>query len=230
VIIITGSGRSGTSAVARLLHESGISVGRDLIEADRGNTEGYFEERAVVAMNERLLAGAGLHEWFATVSRERMLEIAEGHREEMRALAATATPAWKDPRFCWTLEAWLRHFDEKPRILVCLRSPEEVIASTTEYFGLASDEAKRAAAHVWRAEYERLIEIIDAHGLDATCVEYDALLGDTERTIGGLSSWLGRPIDASGLRRHLRHHARAVPDEYLPLYERVRGLGYGHVA
>ncbi|MEX0759409.1 MAG: hypothetical protein WD100_07510 [Tistlia sp.] len=33
--------------MARLLHEAGISVGRDLIEPDEFNAEGYFEERGV---------------------------------------------------------------------------------------------------------------------------------------------------------------------------------------
>jgi len=49
--IICGSGRSGTSAVARLLHEAGLSVGHELIEPDEHNAEGYFEERQVVKIN-----------------------------------------------------------------------------------------------------------------------------------------------------------------------------------
>ena len=48
MLLVTGSGRSGTSAVAKLLHHAGFSAGHDLIEADESNADGYFEERAVI--------------------------------------------------------------------------------------------------------------------------------------------------------------------------------------
>ena len=47
MFLITGSGRSGTSAVAQLLHEAGLSVGHDLIAPDEHNMQGYFEERKI---------------------------------------------------------------------------------------------------------------------------------------------------------------------------------------
>ena len=77
MIIICGSGRSGTSAVARLVHESGISVGNDLIEPDEHNAEGYFEERLVVMMNDALLNDVGLHKWFSVASRAEKIAAVE---------------------------------------------------------------------------------------------------------------------------------------------------------
>ena len=71
MFIITGCGRSGTSAVAKLLHTAGISVGRDLIRGrTTSNADGYFEERAVIAVNDAILAAAGLHAWFSTATRD----------------------------------------------------------------------------------------------------------------------------------------------------------------
>src|SRR6185436_1564043 len=102
-----GSGRSGTSAVAKLLHNAGLAAGHDLIEADESNADGYFEERAVIKLNDCILRDTRLNERFATASREQVLDAAVPYRDEMRDLVATATPLWKDPRFCWTLEAWL---------------------------------------------------------------------------------------------------------------------------
>ncbi len=225
MIIITGSGRSGTSAVAKLIHESGISVGNDLIEADESNAEGYFEERGVIVVNDHILKDAGMDEWFAVASRPQLLAAARARSDEMRALAAEATPAWKDPRFCWTLEAWLDVLPSTPRLVVCLRSPLEVVASTLRYYGQVSDEARRHVEHRWRSEYERLLEIVDELALEAVCVEFSDLHRHTKRTVEALSAFVGRELDASGVRRELRHHRVRVPARLRETYDRVKGLG-----
>lgn len=224
MIIITGCGRSGTSAVARIIHESGLPVGRDLIEADEGNAEGYFEERPVIALNERILLSVGLHQAFATATRGEVLTAAAPLDAEMRTLAASATPAWKDPRFCWTLEAWLPHFAGRPRVIVCLRSPAEVVASTLRYYGQAGEEPARAVEHTWRSEYERLLEVIASFALDAVAIEYGELHADPRSAVRPLERFLDRPLDVTGVRAHLRHHAAAVPDDLAALYARVRSL------
>jgi hypothetical protein len=225
MILICGTGRSGTSAVARLLHEAGISVGHDLIPADEHNAEGYYEERQLVAVNEAILAGAGLHEWFSTASRDELLSVAHGFATEMLELAAAATPAWKDPRFCWTLEAWLEVLPERPRVVVCLRSPAEVIASTMRYYGLAGDEAVRAGEHVWRVQGERLLEVIEAYGLDALAVEYAALIAEPAAAVTPIARFVGRNLDAGFIRQDLRHHREAPSAELTALYDRLAALG-----
>ncbi|MEX2246177.1 MAG: sulfotransferase [Dehalococcoidia bacterium] len=224
MFLITGSGRSGTSAVARLLHEAGLSAGHDLIEPDAGNADGYFEERALVELNDRVMNDLGLHRWFTSASRRQVLETAATRREEFEALAGQATPAWKDPRLCWTLEAWLEVLPETPRMIVCLRSPDEVVASALTYFGLAGDEPERAVRHRWRVQYERLLDVIEERGLEATCVEYGQLHEMPEAVAAELGGFVGRELDASFVRRELRHHRGGVPDDLRGLYERVAAL------
>ena len=223
--IICGSGRSGTSAVARLLHEGGLSVGRDLIEPDASNPEGYFEERAVVAVNEAILNDCGLREWFSTANREEIRDAASCRAEVMRALADEATPAWKDPRFSWTLEAWLPFLTEPPRVIVCLRSPAEVAASVMRYYGMVGGEARRAVEHTWRVQYERLLEIIGEHDLDAMVVEYSALQSDPGAAVTALASFTDARLDASLVRVDLRHHEAPVPEHLRAIYDDVRALG-----
>jgi len=225
MIVIAGCGRSGTSAVARMLHESGTCVGRDLIPADEGNAEGYYEERAVVQLNDEIVRTAGLGAFFSHPSRADILACARPLAERMRELAAAATPAWKDPRFCWTLEAWLDAFDTPPRVVLCLRNPSEVIASAMRYYGMAADDGRRALAHVWRTENARLLEIIEAHDLTATCVEYDDVLERPARVASRLSEFLGRAVRPVGVRADLRHHRGELLDEFADLYARVRGVG-----
>lgn len=223
--IICGSGRSGTSAVARLLHEAGLSVGHDLIAPDEHNAEGYFEERQVVRINQAILHAAGVGPPFSWATRQQIIDAAQEYVPYMVDQSAMATAAWKDPRFCWTLEPWLSVLDGRPRAIVCLRSPAEVAASTMRYFGQVGEEAERSVHHVWRVQYERLLEVIDAYGLVATAVNYGELHCDTASAVGRLSSFVGRPLDAALVRTDLRHHELEVPDELRALYERVRALG-----
>ena len=225
MFLITGSGRSGTSAVAQLLHEAGLSVGRDLIEPDEHNAEGYFEERMVIMINDAILKAAGVGEWFTTATREQIREAAAEYIDYMREQVKVATPAWKDPRFSWTLEPWLDVLPEPPRIIVCLRSPAEVVASTLRYYAQAGEEAENAVKHVWRTQYERLLEIIGEYGLDATCVEYAELHADPQAAVQPLAQFVGRVLDAQTVRHDLRHHAVPVTDDLAELYERVRKLG-----
>jgi len=225
MIIICGSGRSGTSAVARLVHESGISVGRDLIAPDEHNAEGYFEERLVVMMNDALLNDVGLHTWFSAASRAEILAAAHARADTMCEIVATATPAWKDPRFSWTLEAWMELMAEPPRVAVCLRSPEEVVASTLRYYGLAGDEPTRAVEHGWRAGYERLLEVIDEYRLDAVSVIFGDLDADPEPAVAPLERFVGRKLDCGFVRRDLRHHRGGVPEHLRDVYDRVAALG-----
>lgn len=225
MIIICGSGRSGTSAVARLIHEAGISVGHDLIEPDEHNAEGYFEERLVVMMNDALLNDVGLHAWFSVASRAEILGAAHARADMMREIVAAATPAWKDPRFSWTLEAWMKLLPERPRVIVCLRSPDEVVASTLRYYGLVGDEPTRAVEHGWRAEYERLLEIIDEYGLDAMSVDFAELNADPEAAVLPLERFVGRKLDPGFVRRDLRHHRGGVAEHLRAVYERVAALG-----
>jgi hypothetical protein len=227
MILVTGSGRSGTSAVARLLHEAGIAVGRHLVAADANNAEGYFEERPLIEINQHILHGAGLGGMSSEASRASLIDAAQPFVDDMLALAADATPAWKDPRFSWTLEPWLGVLAPRPRIIVCLRSPGEVLASTLRYYGQDSAEATDHVMRLWRNQYQRLLAVIGDYRLEAVCVEYEELHGDPARAIAPLVRFVGRDLDSSLVRTDLRHHAADVSPELRELYSCVCSLGRG---
>ncbi len=223
--LVTGTGRSGTSAVARLLHEVGLIMGHDLNPADEHNVEGYFEELPLIAVNDAILHRAGIGPPFTWASRKKLLDAAKAYRGYMRDLAAAATPAWKDPRFCWTLEAWLDVLPVRPRVIVCLRSPDEVAASARHLYGMLDERSRDAVLYLWRAQYERLLEVLDEFGLQSMCVEYGELHRDPARAIEPLTAFVGRALDPSLVRQDLRHHDMTILDDLRPLYDRVRALG-----
>jgi hypothetical protein len=208
-----------------MVHEAGLSVGHDLIEADESNPEGYFEERGLIAINDAILNDVGLDEWFTDASREQIIEAARARGDAMRELVGGATPAWKDPRLCWTLEAWMELLPERPRVIVCLRSPSEVAASTLRYYGQVGEGAVRHVEDRWLSEYGRLLEIIDEYELEAMSIEFAVLHGAAEGAVEPIGRFIGRQLDASAVRRDLRHHEAEIPEHMRDMYERVRALG-----
>jgi hypothetical protein len=225
LFIVTGAGRSGTSAVARVLHESGLHMGRSMAAASEANPEGFYEDLEVVELNERILTGIGMNDPWRQErwpSRAQVLAAGAAHRDDMATLARTGVGGWKDPRFAITLEAWLPALPSKPKLIVCLRSPQAYADSSTRIYGLVKPAR---AMREWARHYRRLLAIIRRHKLKATCVEYDALIEQPEEVVSALSRFVDRPLDASYVVPRLRREFAPVPEAYRALYERVAELG-----
>ena len=223
-LIVTGPGRSGTSAVARVLHESGFPMGDALAPASRHNERGFYEDTAVVELNERIFDDCGMAGMQRWPSRGEVLDTAARYRDEMRRLVAvTAARGWKDPRFCLTLEAWLPHFASPPRVVVCLRSPEAFVQSAVRAYGVVPREPLE---DWWAGHLRRALDTIAAHRLDATCVVYNDLIARPRDAVRALSRFVAHPLDARYVEPDLRHHAQRVPPHHRPLYDEVRALAW----
>ncbi len=156
MLIVTGMHRSGTSFVANLLKNIGGDFGDEslLMEKDRWNQHGYYENWELVDANNRLILG----KWLATAYhriavsgvRADVRSILGGllnipafafprvgmitRRTEANALQMIALGqkyeacVVKDVRFCITIGAW-RSLIRIPRVLFCYRHPHEVALS-----------------------------------------------------------------------------------------------------
>lgn len=225
--IVTGAGRSGTSAVARVLHESGVSMGRSMAEPSEANPEGFYEDLDVVQLNEQILTDIGMNDPWRSErwpSRRTVAEAGARHREDMVRLARSGVSGWKDPRFSITLESWLPALFEKPRIIVCLRSPQEYADSSTRIYGLVTTgRAKRE----WARHYRRLLAIIRRHDLPATCVEFDELIEEPANAVDRLSRFVDYPLNSVYVEPRLRREIAPIPERYRELYDQVAALGGG---
>lgn len=220
-LIVTGPGRSGTSAVARILHESGLRMGTQLAPPSEYNRAGFYEDLAVVELNDAVLAQCGMARLERWPARHEVLRAAARQREAMAALAATGVRGWKDPRFCLTLEAWLPHLPSTPRVVLCLRSPEAFVHSVVSIFGLQSRELLE---RWWANHLRRALEVIEDYALPATSVVYDELVGQPEATVARLASFVGHPLDPRFVEPALRQFDQPVPERHRALYEKVRAL------
>ena len=224
LILVAGSGRSGTSATARVLHESGVRMGDELAQASDVNPDGFYEDMGVWRLHDRMFAELGLSGmWSATrwPWRSTVLAVAFSYRDEMASLAAGALDGWKEPRFALTLEAWLPLLPVPPKVVVCLRSPAAYAESVTRVFGLVDADA---AERQWARHYRRLLDVIRDYRLEATCVEYNALVEQPEETVARLARFVGRSLDASYVEPALRRYEAPVPQRYAALYAEVRAL------
>jgi hypothetical protein len=55
LLFVLGMGRSGTSALTRVLSLCGAALPPGMLGADAGNPRGYWEPRAALGINERFL-------------------------------------------------------------------------------------------------------------------------------------------------------------------------------
>ena len=207
--------------MARVLHESGVTMGRDFGPASEFNPLGFYEELPVRELNEQIMADCGMQQIEHWLERATVLSAAAAYREAMADLIAAADDGWKDPRFCLTLEAWLPHLPSPPRVVVCLRSPEAFVHSVVSIFGLTSRETLE---QWWANHLRRILDVIGEYRLEATCVVYEDLVLRPEATVARLSSFIDRPLDARFVEPSLQQFAQEVPERHMALYQEVRAL------
>ena len=223
-LIVTGPGRSGTSAIARILHESGFSMGEALAPASEWNSAGFYEETPVVEINEQIVNDLGMEGMRNWPSRRDVLNASASYAGAMRHVVAASTArGWKDPRFSITLEAWLPYLSAPPKVVVCLRSPEAFINSTISIFGLSPRDVLESW---WSNHLRRILDVIREYRLSATSVVFDDLVCNPAETVEALSRFVALPLDAACVRPELRHHADGVLPHLRSLYDEVRALSW----
>jgi hypothetical protein len=138
--------RSGTSALARGLQMLGVYLGNDFISPRPDNPTGYWEDRNIYEINERLLAVFGL-KWEEVA----LIDDARWDEADVEALRAEAIaylrsqfvshPLWgfKDPRTIRLLPFWrsaLHSLEVDESYLLVIRNPRSVANSLIRRHGM----------------------------------------------------------------------------------------------
>lgn len=110
IFLVTGTGRSGTSYVARLMHERvGVCMGYEFIPANQRNPYGYYEDKEVVQFNKNWYENP-LYEW-----------------SKIRAFR-NSTFGIKDPRIADHL-GFYQGLPERKKFIWCIRDEENTLHS-----------------------------------------------------------------------------------------------------
>jgi hypothetical protein len=228
VVFVVGMGRSGTSALARVLSLCGAALPLDVLAPNYGNPTGYWEPRRAVEINDRFL-GSHTSSWYDTrldLQLQRDPPDASAFVDEVAAFLVDGFESdgplvVKDPRISGLLPYWTRAAARagfRIGVVQIVRRPDDVAAS------LARREALPAVvSHALWLKYNLVAER-DARAFPRAFVTYDGLLGDWPRVVRQCVAALGLPVDVSAaaardvgafLSPALYHH-RSAPGTPLP--------------
>ena len=138
LVIVTGSGRSGTSSVAGTLKRLGLHVPQPEVEADESNPRGYYEPLWVTEFHKELLNPIPVR---TIDSRPTAMdraaeavtpEVEQRLRDWLSGELGHEQVVIKDPREFWVHDLWLRVAGElgaEVTTLTMLRHPTEVVRS-----------------------------------------------------------------------------------------------------
>lgn len=210
LVLVVGSGRSGTSVFSGILQRLGYHVPQPEVAPDETNPRGFAESQWVVDLHVRLLKAARVQTsdarpdaWAAAaeVAGDRVaLEVRAFLRKQF---ALSDYVLVKDPRLVWFLPLWRRvalELHVEPRFVTVLRHPAEVVQSKSRYYGTWQGDVSRTAGwvntmlHAERATREG----------SRAFVSYTALLDDWTRTLAGAAERLELPAVATASSGQIR--------------------------
>lgn len=146
LVVVVGSGRSGTSTLAGVLKQLGMHVPQPEWPPNKTNPRGFYEPKWVVQFQRRLLRRANVAlddaRPIAFEHAARAASRPQAQRELARWLAehalVTDENIVKDPRNSWFIPMWRAAAEQAggvPSFVTTLRHPAEVVGSKSTYYG-----------------------------------------------------------------------------------------------
>jgi glycosyltransferase involved in cell wall biosynthesis len=172
-VIVTGMHRSGTSMIASMLADSGISMGQRLVPANRHNRRGYYEDADFVKLQRLMLATAteegkaGWRDWGWTEDEKFDAQCLRAFLPQAQQLVAPRTASaipwgWKDPRTTLLLDFWAELLPGAQYVLI-YRYPWEIVDSIQRLGAPVFSEHPEYAWAIWQFYNRRLLDFHRRH-------------------------------------------------------------------
>jgi hypothetical protein len=231
--------------LAGVLHSTGYYMGEQLLPATSSNPKGYFEDRALNNLNEDLLVQlvpvkplgprgrlypwrlSYGHLWLVTLDVNASVPTTSELEMRMRHIVNRPPFCFKDPRFCYTLDAWRPVLGDA--IFLCVfrepgRTATSMITDSRERTYLRGLKlTRRRALGVWTSMYQHVLDRHSKRG-QWLFVHYDQILDGS--AIPRLEHVLETKIDTSFIDASLKrsHDSHNLPKRTLAIYQRLCSL------
>ncbi|HEY2474944.1 MAG TPA: sulfotransferase [Candidatus Cybelea sp.] len=256
-VIVVGMHRSGTSAVSRGLQALSVHLGDNFFDLAPDNPTGYWEDKTLVALNQRVLEELRLA-WDDTelIAYERFrhhrIRLVGLHAVRYLESTLMLRPTWgfKDPRTIRLMPFWsevFRRCRAQDAYVLAIRHPLSVAGSLFARQQIPLVKAQR----VWLAHYVPFLhELRDKR---VVVVDYDLLALSPHDQLERIARGLALPVDLQEqsleierfatefLDRTLRHNVFPVDEfdaaseegrlahrAYLALYDLATGRREGN--
>jgi hypothetical protein len=183
-LLIVGVSRSGTSVLSHLIHALGAASPKALLGPGRGNPMGHWEPKALVALNDEILAAMGRRwsdpraiprAWFSSpAAYDCLLRVT---RQIQTDYGDAPLIVLKDPRLARLMPLYLAALDIlniEPLVILPVRPPSEVVASLVNRDGMSTELAEC----LW------LRGVVEAEFASRSCLRswlsFDSVLQDWE--------------------------------------------------
>lgn len=226
LVLVVGSGRSGTTTLAGSLQALGMHVPQPEVAADRTNPKGFAESQWVVDLHEELLercnvavADARPSAWFDSGRLNNLEPLRNRIHQWLEQQFVEGGPELvvKDPRLMWFLGPWRAaalRCDARTGYVTMLRPVTEVVGSVQRVHDAKVNEVHRTASWVSTMLHcERA-----TRGADRAFVRYHDLLDDWTVPVFGL----GQRFDLDAVKSASANDIRKVHQYVDPSLRRTR--------
>ena len=208
LVLITGTGRSGTSTMSGTFDQLGLHVPGPYLGANESNPKGFFESKWAVRWHKQITSGSGINDFDGRPDAFDLAQraVTDDQRAQLRDFLAPEGDGHeqvvvKDPRSVWAQHVWQEAAEQVGMDIVfisMLRHPAEVIGSRTTYYANPEDaDAQRSYGtfNVARWVNSSLVSERETRGHTRAFVSYVDLLGDWRPVLTGLAEDLGLTYD-----------------------------------
>jgi hypothetical protein len=216
IVFVLGMGRSGSSALTRVLSLCGAALPADLLGGDEDNLLGHWEPRGALELNEGFLCryGSTWHDPTLHLQGEVAFggELRAAYVEQimafLRAVPAARLLVVKEPRITGLTAFWFEAASRlglAVRVVIAVRHPEEVVASLAK-----RDQACPELSTALWLKYNLLAER-ESRTCPRVFVEYANLLRDWRREIARIGAALSLDLsvrEESAIDEFLRQDLR----------------------
>jgi len=190
IVVVLGMHRSGTSAITRSLTTLGVSLGDNLYPAAQDNPKGFWEDKACLQINERLLGQLGLAYDSFGPSPDFMKKLHDN--SAIKTLIHEATDiikeklnqfdlyGFKDPRTSRLLPFWKIVFQNigcTPLYVITVRHPTSVTQSLLSRNGISLEKSYT----LWLEH--TLFALMETQECQRVIVDYDLFMDNPTHEI-----------------------------------------------